>query len=60
MFSQEFFRNQGFNIKKIKLLFVITYKFWKFKWYPRKVTIYLEKPEGQLEDDFKAKFQLKE
>jgi hypothetical protein len=49
MFSQEFLGKQGFSIKKIKLLFVITNKFWKFKWYPRKVTIHLEKPEGQLE-----------
>jgi hypothetical protein len=35
MFSQGFLENQSFNTKtKIKLVFVLINKFWKFKWYP--------------------------
>jgi hypothetical protein len=35
MFSQGFLGNQGFSKKiKIKLVFVLTNKFWKFKQYP--------------------------
>ena len=44
MFSQGFLGNQSFNTKtKIKLVFVLINKFWKFKWYPNTY----KKPERQ-------------
>jgi hypothetical protein len=46
MFSKGFLGNQGFSTKtKIKLVFVLTNNFWKFKRYPNHTTSKPEEPK---------------
>jgi hypothetical protein len=53
--------NQGFSTKiEIKLAFVLTNKFWEFKWSPGKETYKTWRVTQTPWDDFKAEFELNE